>query len=165
MIHTFQGMTPEIAEGVFVADSADVIGDVKIGKGSSVWFGAVIRGDSASITIGERTSVQDNATLHCDDPLTIGNNVTIGHNAIVHCRSVGNFTMIGMGARVLAGAVVGSNCVIGAGAVVKENAVVPDNTLMVGIPAKAIRTLEPGCVESMDLHNHYEELAGKYDGK
>ena len=165
MIHTFQGMTPEIAEGVFVADSAEVIGDVRLGKGCSVWFGTVIRGDSGKITIGEHTNIQDNSTLHCDEPMTIGNNVTIGHNAIVHGKSVGDFTMIGMGAMVLSGAVVGSNCVIGAGAVVKENAVVPDNTMMVGIPAKAIRVLEPGYVESMDLHNHYEELAGKYDGK
>ena len=162
MIHTFQNMTPSLAPGVFVADSAEVIGDVRLGEGCSVWFGTVVRGDSGRITVGAHTNIQDNSTLHCDEPMDIGCNVTIGHNAIVHGRSIGDFTMIGMGAMVLSGAVIGRNCVIGAGAVVKENAVVPDNTMMVGIPAKAIRTLEPGYVEAMGLHTHYEELAGEY---
>jgi len=143
MIITHKGNTPVVSEEAFVAENATLIGKVTVGKDSSVWFGAVIRGDNEPITVGEGTSIQDNAVLHTEagHPLTIGNNVTVGHSAIVHCTSVGDNTMVGMGAILLDGAVIGNNCIIGAGAVVKERAVVPDGTMMVGIPAKAVREL------------------------
>ena len=143
MLIEYKGKTPEISPEAFVADTASVIGQVKVGKDSSVWFGAVIRGDNEPITIGEGTSIQDNCVLHTEagHPLTIGNNCTVGHSAIVHCTSVGDNCMIGMGAILLDGAVIGNNCIIGAGAVVKENAVVPDGTMMVGVPAKPVREL------------------------
>jgi len=163
-IREFNGKKPQIADSAFVAETAALIGQVTVGADSSVWYGAVLRGDNAAITVGAGTSIQDNVTLHCEPghPLTIGNNVTVGHNAIVHCTAVGDNTLVGMGARLLDGAVIGSHCVIGAGAVVKENAVVPDGTMMVGIPAKAIRELTPEQIAALQLPSHYIELAKEY---
>lgn len=125
----------------FIAKSADVMGDVTIEEGSSIWFGAVARGDMDYITIGKMTNVQDNATLHVDTdtPLIIGDYVTIGHNAVVHGCEVGNNSLIGMGAVILNNAVIGENCLIGAGAVVTEGANIPDNSLVVGTPGKVVR--------------------------
>ena len=163
MIVTLCGITPQIDESVFVAETAAVIGKARIGAGSSVWYGAVIRGDSGEIVVGENTSVQDNVTLHCDgNAMYIGNNVTIGHNAVVHCHKVGDDTLIGMGAIVLSGAEVGSNCIIAAGAVVREGDHIPDNSLAVGIPARVVKTLDPGTIEEMHMHTHYVELAQAY---
>ncbi len=144
MILSFCNQTPNIHPEAFVAPTADVIGNVSVGKGSSLWFGAVVRSDMERIEIGENTSIQDNCTLHADAglPAIIGNNVTVGHNAIVHGCTVGDNTVIGMHSTILNGAVIGKNCLIGAGAVVKENSVIPDNSLVVGIPAKVIRTLD-----------------------
>ncbi len=125
----------------YVAETAIVIGRVRIKAGASLWFGAVLRGDNEWIEIGERTNIQDNCTLHTDPgfPLTVGSGVTVGHNAILHGCVIGNNTLIGMGAIVMNGAQVGSNCIIGAGALVAEKAVVPDNALVVGSPARKIR--------------------------
>jgi len=160
----FHGAVPKIAADAFTAENAALIGDVTVGSKSSVWYGAVIRGDNAPITIGVGSSIQDNVTLHCEPghPMTIGNNVTVGHNAIVHCASVGDHTLVGMGARLLDGAVIGCHCIIGAGAVVKENAVVPDGTMMVGVPAKAIRSLSEEQKADMERPSHYIELAKEY---
>ena len=145
MLMAHNNHMPLVSPEAFVAGTAALIGDVTVGRASSVWFGAVIRGDMAPITVGEGTSIQDNAVLHTerDRPLTVGNNVTVGHGAIVHCTSVGDNTLIGMNAVLLDGAVIGKDCVIGAGAVVRENDVVPDGTLMVGVPARPVRTLSP----------------------
>jgi carbonic anhydrase/acetyltransferase-like protein (isoleucine patch superfamily) len=123
----------------YVAETAIVIGRVRIKAGASLWFGAVLRGDNEWIEIGERTNIQDNCTLHTDPgfPLTVGSGVTVGHNAILHGCLIGNNTLIGMGAVVMNGAQVGSNCIVGAGALVAEKAVVPDNA--VGSPARKIR--------------------------
>jgi len=125
----------------YVAETAIVIGRVRIKAGVSLWFGAVLRGDNEWIEIGERTNIQDNCTLHTDPgfPLTVGSGVTVGHNAILHGCLIGNNTLIGMGAVVMNGAQVGSNCIVGAGALVAEKAVVPDNALVVGSPARKIR--------------------------
>jgi carbonic anhydrase/acetyltransferase-like protein (isoleucine patch superfamily) len=125
----------------YVAETAIVIGRVRIMAGVSLWFGAVLRGDNEWIEIGERTNIQDNCTLHTDPgfPLTVGSGVTVGHNAILHGCLIGNNTLIGMGAVVMNGAQVGSNCIVGAGALVAEKAVVPDNALVVGSPARKIR--------------------------
>lgn len=132
-----------IAEWVYIAEGAKIIGDVTIGEDSSVWYNAVIRGDSNSIVIGENTNVQDNAVLHTSHShaLTIGNNVTIGHGAIVHGCTIGNNVLVGMGAIVLDGAVVEDNCIIGAGALVTQNKVMPAGSLILGNPAKVVREI------------------------
>lgn len=144
MIISFKGRMPEISPKCFVAENASVVGEVKIGADSSVWFGAVIRGDEDSITIGENTSVQDNAVLHCDGghPITVGSNVTIGHAAIVHGCTVKDNALIGMGAVVLNGAVIGENAIVGAGAVVRENDEIPAGAVAVGVPAKVVKIAE-----------------------
>ena len=164
MIITFQGKTPKISSEAFVAENATLIGDVTIGPDSSVWFGAVIRGDCSPITVGSGTNIQDNAVLHTEfgHPLTIGDNVTIGHGAIVHCASVGSSTLIGMGAILLDGAVIGDHCIIGAGAVVKENTVVSSGTMMVGIPAKCVRELGPEQLALLDAAPPYVALSKAY---
>lgn len=138
MIIAYKGKMPVIGKGAYIAPSAVVIGDVVIGDEASVWFGAVIRGDRDRITIGARTNVQDNCTLHVDAgaPLTIGSDVTIGHNAIVHGCSVEDQVLIGINAVVLNKAVVGKGGVVGAGAVVGEAMVVGPLELAVGVPAK-----------------------------
>ena len=126
---------------VFVADTARVIGEVSIARDSSVWFGAVIRGDIESVTIGEGTNIQDGAVVHVDPgyPCVIGRGVTLGHGAIVHGATIADNVMVGIGARVLTGAVVGENSIIGAGAVVTEGTIIPPNSLALGIPAKVVK--------------------------
>lgn len=137
------GESPDMAPPghCYIADTAIVIGRVRIKSGASVWFGTVLRGDNEWIEIGERTNIQDNCTLHTDPgfPLTVGKGCTVGHNAILHGCLIGNNTLIGMGAIVMNGAQVGSNCIVGAGALVGEKAVVPDNALVIGSPARKIR--------------------------
>ena len=164
MIITFQGKTPRVSSEAFVAETASLIGDVTIGPDSSVWFGAVVRGDGSSITVGRVTSILDNAVLHTEfgHPLTIGDNVTIGHGAVVHCASVGSNTLIGMGAILLDGAVIGDHCIIGAGAVVKEKTVVSSGTMMVGIPAKCVRELGPEQLALLDGTPPYVALSKAY---
>ena len=132
-----------LAEAVYVAEGAKILGDVTIGENSSVWYNAVIRGDSNSIVIGENTNVQDNAVLHTSHShgLKIGDNVTIGHGAIVHGCTIGNNVLIGMGAIVLDGAVIEDNCIIGAGALVTQSKVMPEGSLVLGNPAKVVRVI------------------------
>ena len=132
-----------IAEWVYIAEGAKIIGDVTIGEDSSVWYNAVIRGDSNSIVIGENSNVQDNAVLHRSHShaLTISDNVTIGHGAIVHGCTIGNNVLVGMGAIVLDGAVIEDNCIIGAGALVTQNKVMPEGSLVLGNPAKVVREI------------------------
>lgn len=164
MIMTLRGVTPRVSPDAFIAETAALIGDVTVGKDSSVWFGAVIRGDNEPITVGEGTSIQDNCVLHTEKghPLTVGSNVTVGHGAIVHCSCVGDNTLVGMGAVLLDGAVIGKNCIIGAGAVVKEHAVVPDGTMMVGVPAKPVRELAPEAIELLSRTSPYVALSKEY---
>jgi carbonic anhydrase/acetyltransferase-like protein (isoleucine patch superfamily) len=134
---------PTIDETAFVADTATVIGKAVLAKNTSVWYGAVIRGDNEMISIGENSNVQEGAVLHTDPgfPLTIEENVTIGHQAMLHGCTVHAGALIGIQAVVLNGAVIGRNCLVGAGAVVTENKVFPDNSLILGAPAKVVRTL------------------------
>lgn len=129
--------------GAYVADTARVVGDVTLGKDVSVWYGAVIRGDVAPITVGAGTNVQDGAILHCDTgrPLRIGANVTIGHAAVVHCEEIGDGSLIGIAARVLAGARVGKGCLVAAGAVVPPGLVVPDGMVVMGLPGRIVRAV------------------------
>lgn len=144
MLIPFQGIHPKIHESVFIAEGAQIIGDVEIGRESSVWFNAVIRGDVHYIRIGERTNIQDNCTLHVTHkkyPLIIGSDVTIGHGAIVHGATVGDFCLIGMGARILDNAKINHHAFIAAGALVLEHFEVPEGTLVAGVPARVIRAL------------------------
>lgn len=139
----FNGIWPTIAEDVFIAPGAVVIGEVTIHSGASIWYNAVIRGDVAPIVIGSRTNIQDNCTLHADAdaPLTIGEECTIGHNAVVHGATIGDRVLVGMNAVVLSHAQVGSQTIIGACALVSEGKEMPGGMLVVGIPAKVVREL------------------------
>jgi carbonic anhydrase/acetyltransferase-like protein (isoleucine patch superfamily) len=145
-IYELNGAKPEFpAEGEYwVADNATLIGRVRLKRQSSVWFGAVVRGDNDWIELGERSQIQDNATLHTDPgfPMVIGANCVIGHNVILHGCTIGDDSLIGMGSIVMNGARIGSNCIVGAGAVVTEGKTFPDNSLIVGAPARVIRTLD-----------------------
>ena len=144
MIYRIGDQTPVIDASVFVAQSADVIGQVTLKEHSSVWFNAVIRGDCDRIEVGARTNIQDGAVLHCDigQPLIIGEDVTVGHNAMIHCLELGDRTLIGINAVILDGAKIGSDCIIGANTLVKAGSVIPDGSLVVGSPGKVIRQLD-----------------------
>lgn len=143
-IYELDGKAPALAPDAWVAPSADVIGDVHLGEGASVWFGAVIRADNTPITLGARSNVQDGAMCHSDPgaPLTIGAEVTVGHHAILHGCTIGARSLIGMGAVVLNRAVIGEDCLVGAGALVTEGKEFPPGSLIVGSPARAVRTLD-----------------------
>lgn len=144
-LYQLDDITPEVAESAWIADSAEVIGRVALEADVSVWFHAVIRGDNEPIRIGRGTNIQDGSVLHSDhhQPLTIGQNVTVGHQVILHGCTIGDETLIGMGAIVLNGAKIGKNCLVGAGALVTEGKEFPDGSMIVGSPAKAVRELTP----------------------
>ena len=145
MMLPFGGKKPRDEGAAFVAPNATVLGDVVLGPGSTVWYGAVLRGDDGTLTLGENTNVQDNAVLHCDPggAVTLGRNVTVGHSALVHGCTVGDGSLIGMHATLLNHCVIGKNCIIGAGALVPERMVIPDDSVAVGVPARVIKTLTP----------------------
>ena len=151
MIRDIEGVKPKIHEDTFIADSADVLGDVTIGEGASIWYGAVLRGDIENITIGKYSNIQDNASVHTETnaPAIIGDYTVVGHNAIVHGATVGNNCLIGMGAIVLNNAEIGDNCIIGAGAVVTENKVIPPNSLVLGTPGKVVREVTDEDIEAI----------------
>jgi len=144
-IYELDGQAPEFpGDGHYwVAETATLIGRVRLRREASVWYGAVLRGDNEWIELGERSQVQDNATLHTDPglPLVIGSNCVIGHNVILHGCIIGDDSLIGMGAIVLNGVKIGKNSLVGAGSVVTEGKTFPDNSLIVGAPARAIRTV------------------------
>ena len=146
MIYELDGQKPDLPEEdrYWVAPSAAVIGKVRLKADCSVWFGAVLRGDNEWIELGERSQIQDNATLHTDlgFPITIGPGCVIGHNVILHGCTIGAHTLIGMGAIVLNGARIGANSIVGAGALITEGKSFPERSLIVGTPARAIRTLD-----------------------
>ena len=160
MIASFGGKTPRNAGAAFVAANATVLGDVVLGQDSSVWYGAVLRGDEDALVLDEGCNVQDNAVVHCDAgfPVHLGKNVTVGHCALVHGCTVGDGSLIGMHATLLNHCVVGKNCIIGAGALVPEGMVIPDNSVAVGVPARVIKQVSAAQVEA-NLHNaaHYVE--------
>ena len=135
--------TPQMQEGVWIADTATVIGDVHLGRNVNLWFGAILRGDNDPITIGDNTNVQDAAVLHTDDgvPLDIGANVTVGHKAMLHGCKVGEGSLIGINAVVLNRAVIGKHCLIGANSLIPEGKVIPDRSLVCGSPGRIIRKL------------------------
>ena len=145
-IYALNGQGPEFPdEGEhWGADSATLIGCVRLKRETSVWFGAVLRGDNEWIELGERSQIQDNATLHTDPgfPIVIGSNCVIGHNVILHGCTIGDNSLVGMGAIMLNGSKIGNNCLVGAGAVVTEGKTFPDNSLIVGAPARVVRSLD-----------------------
>lgn len=152
MIHTFNNQTPQIEPDVFIAPSADIIGKVQIGKKSSIWFGAVLRGDSDQISIGERSNIQDNAVVHVDpgSPAIIGDDVIVGHLALVHGAKIGNNVLIGMNSTILNDAVIGDYCLIGANALVTAGTVIPPHSLVLGSPAKVVKTLSEKQIEAIE---------------
>ena len=159
----FNPVTPPASTLVF--PGAVVVGDVTVGEHCSIWYNAVIRADEDAIVIGDESNVQDNAVLHVTTslPLTIGRGVTVGHGAILHSCTVGDNSLIGMGATVLDGAVVGKNCIVAAGAVVTPRTVIPDGSMVMGAPAKVKRELTPDEIQSnRDNAQVYVELKEGY---
>jgi carbonic anhydrase/acetyltransferase-like protein (isoleucine patch superfamily) len=152
-IYELDGQAPELpADGnYFIAETATVIGKVRLLNSASIWFGAVLRGDNEWIEIGEGSNVQDNATCHTDIgfPLTIGRNCTVGHNVILHGCTLEDGALVGMGSIVMNGARIGRGSIVGAGAVITEGKVFPEHSLIIGAPARVQRTLEPAQVERM----------------
>ncbi len=152
-LYAIEGRRPTLADDVWVAPSADVIGDARLGEGASVWFGAVIRADNTPIVVGARTNIQEGAMLHSDPgaPLTVGQGCTIGHHAILHGCTIGDNVLVGMGATILNNAVIGENSLIGANALVTEGKMFPAGSLIVGAPAKAVRDLSPEAIASLKI--------------
>ena len=155
-LYKFKEFAPSIAEGVFVADSADVIGRTFIGKDASLWFKVVARGDVNNIHIGENTNIQDLTMLHVteDLPLIIGKNVSVGHNVILHACTIEDSCLIGMGAIVLDGAHIGKNSVVAGGSVVPPGKKYPENVMIMGNPARVVRDLTPA--EITQYGEHYK---------
>ena len=158
-IYAIDHLTPRIDESAWVADSAQVIGNVELGAEVSIWFGTIIRGDNDEpIRIGSGSNVQEACVLHADPgmPLTLGEGVSIGHRAMVHGCTIGAGSLIGIGAVVLNGARIGRNCLVGAGALVTEGKEFPEGSLIIGTPAKAVRQLTPEQVASLrEIAEHY----------
>lgn len=164
-IYELDGVRPELDPSAWVADSAQVIGKVFLGKDSSVWFGTVVRGDTETIRIGEGSNIQDGSVLHADPgvPLTIGAGVTVGHKVMLHGCTIGDESLIGIGAVVLNGARIGRNCLVGAGALVTEGKEFPDGSMIIGSPAKAVRQLTPEQIEGLRRGaQHYVDNARRY---
>ncbi|MGP2440064.1 gamma carbonic anhydrase family protein [Streptomyces sp. JW3] len=162
------GREPEVAGAAFVAPTASVIGDVTLGAGASVWYGAVLRGDAERITVGADSNVQDNCTLHADPgfPVTVGERVSIGHNAVVHGATVEDDCLVGMGATVLNGAVIGTGSLVAAQALVPQGMVVPAGVLVAGVPAKVRRELTREEREGLTLNGtRYAGLAKVHRGE
>lgn len=165
MILQFKNKKPQIHSSVFIAPGAQVIGDVKLEKGVSIWFAAVLRGDIAPIRVGEGTNIQDGCVLHVDygQPCLLKKGIIMGHQATAHACTVEDGVLIGIGARVLSGAHVGAYSLIGAGALVLENAVIPERSLVLGVPGKVIRQLTPQEIAEHVPHaRRYRELAAVY---
>ncbi|USO00417.1 MAG: gamma carbonic anhydrase family protein [Phycisphaeraceae bacterium] len=152
-------------DGAYIADTARVIGDVRLGRHVNIWYGAAIRGDVAPVILGEGSNVQDNAVVHCDHRYAnvIGRNVVIGHGAIVHGEAVGDGTLIGMGAIVLGHTKIGKGCLVAAGAVVPPGLEVPDGMVVMGVPGKIVRkTTEADRAYMAKLPGHYVALAQRH---
>ena len=156
-LYEIDGVRPSVPETSWVAPSADLVGDVRLGEGVGIWFGAVIRADNTPIILGDRTNIQEGAMLHSDpgSPLTLGEDCTVGHHAILHGCTLGNRVLVGMGATVLNDAVIADDCLIGAGALVTEGKVFPERSLILGSPAKVVRQLS-----DEDVARLYKTAAG-----
>ena len=164
-LYSLGDLTPLLTRGAWAAPSADLIGDVRLGRRASVWFGAVIRADNTPILVGEDSNIQDGAIGHSDPgfPLTIGVRVTVGHQAILHGCIIADDCLIGMGARILNGAAIGRECVVGAGALVTEGKQFEPGSLIVGAPARAVRKLTDEEKQALRVSAaHYAEKAARY---
>lgn len=164
-IYELDGHVPSIAATAYVADGATVIGRVTLGEHASVWPGTVIRADNDTITIGARSNIQDGAVLHVDPglPMTIGADVTVGHLAMLHGCTIGDGSLIGIGAIVLNNARIGRSCLVGAGALVTEGKEFPDGSLIVGSPARAVRALTPEQIDGLrQSASHYVGNADRF---
>ncbi len=164
-VYELDGVKPTLADSAWIADSAIVIGNVTMHENASLWFGAVARGDTSFITIGKNSNVQDNSVLHADEgiPLIIGDNVTIGHQVMLHGCTVGDGSLIGIGAIVLNNAKIGKNCLVGAGALVTEGKEFPDGSMIIGSPAKAVKQLTDAQIEGLKTSaQHYVDNAARY---
>ncbi len=164
-IYRLGAHTPDIAKDAWVAPGAQVIGDVVLGPGSSVWFGAVLRGDAERLTIGARANIQDNSVLHTDPgfALVIGAGCTVGHRAILHGCTLEDNVLIGMGATILNGARIGTGCLIGAGALITEGKQIPPGSLVMGAPGKVVRTLDDAAIEGLRASAaHYAANAARF---
>ena len=165
MIEDFDGHQPKISPDTFIAASANIIGQVTLAEKSSVWYSATLRGDINHIQVGPRSNIQDNAVLHLADhfPCLIGELVTVGHSAIIHACTLEDETLIGMGATILDGAVIGARSIVGANALVTGGTIIPPGSLVLGSPAKVVRTLNK--IEQTDIRkwaDKYVTLAQKY---
>jgi carbonic anhydrase/acetyltransferase-like protein (isoleucine patch superfamily) len=159
------GLVPQVAEDAWIAPGAVLVGSVRLGPGSSVWYGAVLRGDEDLIEVGEGSNVQDNCVLHADAgiPTVVGANVTIGHNATVHGARIGAAVLIGMNAVLLNGCEIGEGCIVGAGAVVPEGMTVPPRSLVLGLPAKVRRPVtDEEAAANLDSAAGYRARAGRH---
>lgn len=165
MIVDFKGKNPKISETAFIADSADIIGDVEVGDFSSIWFNAVLRGDKNKIKIGNRTSIQDNVVIHVNREyeVRVGDDVSVGHGAVLHGCKIGNNVLIGMNSTVLNGAEIGKNSIIGANALIPEGKKFPENSLIIGVPGKVKREIEKAEIEGIAKNaEEYVELGKEY---
>ncbi len=164
-VYELDGVAPQMAGSAWVADSAQVMGNVHLHEDSSVWFGAVLRGDTETITVGKGSNVQDGTVMHADYgfPLVVGERVTIGHQVMLHGCTIGDETLIGIGATVLNGAKIGKNCLVGARSLVTEGKEFPDGSMILGSPAKVVRQLTPEQIEGLRRSAaHYIENAQRY---
>ena len=164
-IYELDGVAPQVPASAWVADSAQVMGNVVLGEDASVWFGTVIRGDTESITIGAGSNIQDASVLHADigQPLVVGERVTVGHQVMLHGCTIGDGSLIGIGAVVLNGARIGKGCLVGAGALVTEGKEFPDGSMIIGSPAKAVRELTEAQQQALVASaKHYVENARRF---
>ena len=165
MITGFNGITPQIPSSTYVANSADIIGNVVLGKDVSIWNNSVIRGDFNSIVVEDYSNIQDNSVLHVDsnEPLHIGTNTTIGHGCIIHGCTIGNSCLIGMGSLIMNRAIIGSNCIIGAGTLITQDTKIPDNSIVLGRPGKISKQISQSDLEYINSNaKAYVTLKNKY---
>lgn len=150
-LYALDGIAPQIAEDTWIAPDANLIGRIVVEEAASVWFCSTLRGDNETITVGAGSNIQENCVLHTDMgyPLTIGKGCTIGHKVMLHGCTIGDNSLIGMGATVLNGAKIGSNCLIGAGALITEGKEIPDGSLVMGVPGKVVRDLDEAAIEGL----------------
>lgn len=164
MLYDLDGATPDIHDGAWIAPGCHLIGKVTVADLASIWFGTTMRGDNERITVGRGSNVQENCVFHTDMgfPLVVGENCTIGHKAMLHGCTIGDTSLIGMGATVLNGAVIGKNCLIGAGALITEGKVIPDGSLVMGI-GKIVRTLDDAAISALTASAlHYQQNAVRF---
>jgi carbonic anhydrase/acetyltransferase-like protein (isoleucine patch superfamily) len=164
-IYELDRVAPRVAASAWVADSAQIMGNVELAEDASIWFGAVVRGDTEVIRIGDRSNIQDGSVLHADigKPLTIGNDVTVGHKVMLHGCTIGDGSLIGIGAVVLNGAKIGKGCIVGAGSLVTEGKEFPDGSMIIGSPAKVVRELTAEQQQGLVMSAvHYVENARRF---